>query len=193
MATPSRFLLLAAALLATTTLAACSGQAEPEQTPTPDPVVTAPVEAPSTEPEPDPEPVARELVAPTCEEMLYTDTLARFAADGWTADEDDFRVGPTVIDGGIVCFWADEEDVADEGQLFGWAPIEESAARSAQDYLVREGWQRITAPDGVYITENPDNAFIVDDDGYGMTYFFGDGWALLADVRQNLALIEWRG
>ncbi|QTV79582.1 hypothetical protein [Microbacterium sp. NIBRBAC000506063] len=125
--------------------------------------------------------------------MLYEGTRDRMIADGWTHLEDEFRIGEILLDEGVICSWSDYEVASDHGQFFGWASITAETARSAQSYLVGEGWLRENAPDGVYITENPSFAFVVDDDGYGMTYFFGDGWVMLADVRQNLALIDWQG
>jgi hypothetical protein len=30
-----------------------------------------------------------------------------------------------------------------------------------------------------------------DEDGYGMTYLFGDGWVTLSDTKQGLLLVTW--
>ena len=54
-----------------------------------------------------------------------------------------------------------------------------------------QGWVREDSAEGVYITESPETTIAVDEEGYGMTYLFGDGWVKLADTKQGLLLIEW--
>ena len=36
-----------------------------------------------------------------------------------------------------------------------------------------------------------DTAVATDDEGYGLTYLFGDGWVKYADTKQSIALVEW--
>ena len=55
-----------------------------------------------------------------------------------------------------------------------------------QQTLVDQGWVRESRRDGVYITESPETAIAKDDQGYGMTYLFGDGWVTIADTKQGL-------
>jgi hypothetical protein len=76
-------------------------------------------------------------------------------------------------------------------QIFGWAPIDEDAAIESEESLVDEGWVREDSEEGVYITENPETTITADEDGYGMTYLFGDGWVKVADTKQGLLLITW--
>ena len=52
------------------------------------------------------------------------------------------------------------------------------------------GWIADQASGNSFITEDPMQALSVDDDGYGMTYQFGDGWVTVADVKQSLLLIQ---
>ena len=59
--------------------------------------------------------------------------------------------------------------------------------------MIESGWRREDGADGIYITEDPQYAMGTDDDGYGMTYLFGDGWVKFADTRQSLLLIDWQG
>ena len=41
------------------------------------------------------------------------------------------------------------------------------------------------------VTESADTAVATDDEGYGLTYLFGDGWVKYADTKQSIALVEW--
>ena len=75
----------------------------------------------------------------------------------------------------------------------GWAPITADDAINMQAGLESEGWLREEADGTVYITEDPMQAPTTDENGYGMTYQFGDGWVLVADVKQNLLLIQRPG
>ncbi len=67
----------------------------------------------------------------------------------------------------------------------------DDAAEDAQANLVSQGWVREDGADGVYITESPEMTIAPDEQGYGMTYLFGDGWVIVADTKQGLVLIEW--
>ncbi|HWI32256.1 MAG TPA: hypothetical protein VNT50_12270 [Microbacterium sp.] len=161
--------------------------------PTPSPTPTIDDSAANTPP-----PTPAESVAPaggsdpTCETIIPAATVEDFESLGWSAEQDDFRVGATIIDGGLQCVWADHAGPAtDHVQIFGWAPIEQDAAYDAQDNLVGEGWVREDQPDGVYITENPETTISTDENGYGMTYLFGDGWVKVADTKQGLLLVVW--
>jgi hypothetical protein len=131
---------------------------------------------------------------PTCETIIPAATVEDFESLAWSAEEEEFRVGPTIIEGGIQCVWADHSGPAtDHVQIFGWAPIEEDAALDAQESLIAEGWMREESNEGVYITENPETTITTDSQGYGMTYLFGDGWAKVADTKQGIILITWEG
>ena len=74
--------------------------------------------------------------------------------------------------------------------VFGWAPIAASEATRLQADLIGQGWLREDGAQGTYITTDPQYAVAVDEDGYGMTYLFGDGWVTLALTKQGLVLIE---
>lgn len=131
---------------------------------------------------------------PTCETIIPVATVEDFESVGWSAEEEEFRVGATIIAGGLQCVWADFAGPAtDHVQIFGWAPIEEDAAADAQDDLVAEGWVRENEPDGIYITENPETTISTDENGYGMTYLFGEDWVKVADTKQGLLLVVWGG
>lgn len=185
---PSRFpLAIAVSLGLVLTLSACASPAEPTETPTP----TASAE----EPEGTPEPAASEAPpeeseAPTCETIVSQGTIDGLTEAGWTVEEEEFRIGSEPIDGGIQCFWADYTVASDHGQLYAWAPMDDDEATEAQELLLSQGWLRESGPDGIYLTEDPAFALDLDEDGYGMTYLFGDGWVILADTRQGLILIN---
>lgn len=127
----------------------------------------------------------------TCESMISAGTVEALAAEGWSAQKKEFVVGGVELPDGLLCFWADYTVGSDHGQLYGWSPITDAEAAKAEATLIAEGWTREEGSDGVYVTEDPQFAMGTDDDGYGMTYLFGDGWVRLADTRQGLILIEW--
>ncbi|MFY9713974.1 MAG: hypothetical protein WAK00_10910 [Microbacterium sp.] len=147
--------------------------AEPTSTPTPEPTATA--------------------TPPSCETMISPGTVDALTEAGWTAGIKEFYVGGVQLSEGLLCFWADYTVASDHGQLFGWSEISAPDAAKAQAALLADGWQREDGPEGVYITEDARHALGADEDGYGMTYLFGDGWVKLADTKQSLILIEWSG
>src|SRR5690606_16871858 len=166
------------ALAATLVLAGCSSTPEEEPEPTGDAAVVTPTPEPSAEPEPEPEPVPD----PTCETIIPESLVADFADAGWTFSAEAFHVGEVEIPGGIMCTWGDFDVPSDHVQMFGWAPIDESLSTELQQTLVTYGWQRIEGEDGVFLTEDPDIVSAPDDEGYGLTYQFGDGWVIYADT-----------
>ena len=89
--------------------------------------------------------------------------------------------------------WADFSTASDHGQMYGWGSLDERASATAQSNLKRDGWLRSTEGDLVYFTEDPAYAIATDEDGFGMTYEFGDGWVKFADTKQGLLLIDWKG
>lgn len=180
---------LVAATLIVVAVAGCAAPAAPES-PRPSASSTPqsgaaeqPSEAatPSAEPEPE---------ALTCETMISPGTVAALTDAGWSAKPKEFVVGDVELTDGLLCFWADYSVGSDHGQLYGWSEISADEAARAQQSLLDSGWRREDGPDGVYITEDPQFAMGTDEDGYGMTYLFGDGWVRFADTRQGLLLIE---
>ena len=186
-----RFPLAAAALLATAlVVTGCSGA--PEAAPTPTKTATAP--PPSTAPVSTPTPrQTAASAAPTCETIVSDGTVTALTDIGWTAEERDLEIGDLTLKDGILCLWADYSVVSDHGQLYGWAPISAEDASEAQSWLLAQGWKREDGPAGSYFTENPEFALSTDDEGYGMTYLFGDGWVKVSDTKQGLVLVDWAG
>lgn len=171
-------------------LSACAPAAEPSPTMTPSDATTpTPTPEPSVSETPEPEETPQ--AAPTCETIIAPSTVTALSAHGWTHREDQFRLGEDVIEGGIQCVWGDYTVASDNVQIFGWAPIDPAASNAAQQKLLAVGWQRADSDGRVYITENPDTAFAVDEDGFGMTYEFGEGWVKVADTRRGLVLVEF--
>jgi hypothetical protein len=185
--TRARMTVLTAGLaLVALALAACApADNKPETTPTTPPPPTAVATSPA--PTPSSTGAAAE---PTCDTIIPESTVADFEELGWTAKSDVFRVGGTEIPGGIQCTWGDYSVATDHVQVFGWAPIDEDEASEQQAQLIDSGWRREDADDGVYVTESADSAIATDDDGYGFTYFFGDGYVTLADTKQSLLLVD---
>lgn len=185
--TLSRF--SAAALLAASValIAACSAPAEPAES-------SAPSGAPTpTTPAPTAEPVETSAPAgdPTCETIIPASTVEDFEGLGWSVKADPFRAGSTELEGGVQCTWGDYTVATDHVQIFGWAPITEDEADSAQAELVSSGWSRESTDTGIYVTESEETALATDAEGYGLTYLFGEGWVKYADTKQGLLLVEW--
>jgi len=180
---------MAAAALAVATaltLAACSGDPAPAPSGAGEPPTAMPSAPEATAQPSDP------AAEPTCETIIPPSLVAEFQGYGMTAQEEDFRVGEHVVDGGLQCTWGNHDVATDHVQIYGWAPIDATRAVELQAYLESQGWVREEGEGVVYITEDPDFAMTVDEHGYGMTYAFGDGHVLLADTRQGLALVTWR-
>ncbi|MEU1970242.1 hypothetical protein ABZ477_01140 [Microbacterium sp. NPDC019599] len=179
------------AIASTALLASACAPSAPVTEPEPSETVDASVESPAPEPEttPDVEPAATE--EPTCETIIPPETAADFASLGWTNLADIFQVASVQIPEGLQCVWGDFSTATDHVQIYGWAPITAEQAATAENELVADGWIREDSAEGVYITENPETAANVDEQGYGLTYLFGDGWVKYADTKQGIVLVEW--
>lgn len=182
---------LTALAVAALLLTGCGSAAQP------DPTETAGTDAPTTAPtdaQPDaaatPTPTA---VSATCDTIIGDELLSELGAQGWTYREAPFAAGGVTPEGGLLCTWADYDVPSGNLMLFGWAPLTAEEAASMQRGLESEGWLREEDGTGVYITEDPMQAPTTDEDGYGMTYRFGDGWVTVADVKQGLLLIHRPG
>lgn len=147
----------------------------------------------STAPDQPADSTAPEPVEMSCETIIPESFAAELREIGWDVREEPFRIGQHEIDGGIQCVWGDYTSGTDIAQMYGWAPLEDDRAVELQQYLLDQGWLEESAGDVVIITENPDYALYVSDDGYGMTYAFHDGWVALADTKAGLDLVVWRG
>ena len=144
----------------------------------------APGAAPSALPTIDPDDV-------TCDNMLSADTVDTFTATGWTVREDPFVILDLELPQGTSCTWGDfSSPTSDDLVLFGWSPISDADASATQAALEAEGWQREDDSRGVLITEDPAAALRVDDEGYGITYLFRNGWVEVSDTKQGLDLID---
>ncbi len=183
-----RSLATLAVAVAAVALVGC-GAAAPETAPssvapsTPAPSGSAPQDAGPTPSQPAPD--------PACDTIIPADVVQAFTDAGWGSQQDVFRIGATEIPGGLTCTWGDLSVASDHVQMFGWAPIDADTAAQQQAALLQEGWFREDGPDGVYITENKDTVVAPDEDGYGWTYLFGDGWVKFADTKQGLLLVSW--
>ncbi|MGW9156306.1 hypothetical protein [Microbacterium sp. NPDC055665] len=189
--TPRNMSAAAGVLLLLVALTACGAPAEPPATPTPTAEAVAP--SPVATPEPASSSAPERPAELTCESMISEGTVSAFTDMGWTAQPKEFVVGGEELTDGLLCFWADYSVASDHGQLYGWSALSTEDAAQAQAGLLAEGWKREDGSDGVYFTEDPRYAMGLDEDGYGMTYLFGDGWVRFADTRQGLILIEWTG
>lgn len=156
----------------------------------PNPTTTVGGDAPSSsptasQPAPSASPSAS-AAALTCDSIVVADLRDEFGAQGWTFKETPLAAGGVTLDEGLQCTWADYSVPSGNLMIFGWAPITSDQAASMQQALESEGWLREESGGEVFITEDPMQAPTVDDNGYGMTYEFGDGWVMVADTKQNL-------
>lgn len=148
--------------------------------------------APAASASPEPEPAATiDPADVTCENMLGEATVDEFDASDWSVREDPFVILDLELPDGIACTWGDfSSPTSDDLVLFGWSPISADDAAAVQDALVAEAWIREESGGDVLVTEDPALALRLDDEGYGMTYRFGDGWVMVSDTKQGLDLID---
>ena len=182
------------AIASTALLASACAAPAPESTALPSETAGAAArESPAPEPDAEatPDSDAASTDEPTCDTIISPTTAADFDSLGWTALADSFTVGGVALADGIQCVWGDFSTATDNIQIFGWAPITETQAEIAEGELTADGWVREDSDEGVYLTENPETAVAVDEDGYGLTYLFGDGWVKYADTKQGIVLVDW--
>lgn len=173
-------------LAALALLAGCSSPA---------PAATAPpAEAAPSSPVATPQETASEpaLPDPTCENIIREASFTELESQGWQYEQEPFLIGDDEIEGGVSCIWTNAAEPGGNILQFGWAPLTAADETEAQDALEAQGWIREEAADGVYLTEDPAFALNIDADGYGVTYFFGEGYVQVADVKQGLVIIERR-
>ena len=117
--------------------------------------------------------------------------VADFESVGWTVRAEPFRAGEMEIPEGVQCVWGDFSTATDHVQIFGWAPISEDDAAEVEDHLVEVGWRVEESSEGTIVTESAETTIATDEEGYGLTYLFGDGWVKYADTKQGLILVVW--
>ncbi|MDT0156971.1 hypothetical protein Q9R19_04940 [Microbacterium sp. ARD32] len=190
----TRYPLAAGALLTVLSLTACGGTGAPDATaPSSAPQTTAapPKAEAATAAPPERETTPRPRTDPTCDTIITEGTVEGLTSQGWTFEEREFRIGDVLVPDGLECLWADYSTASDHGQIYSWGEISAEASRTAQAGLADDGWLRSTEGDRIYLTEDPAYAIAKDEDGFGMTYEFGDGWVKFADTKQGLLLIDW--
>ena len=175
-------------LLLAAALTACSGA--PQAAPTPADTAPANTPEPTVQPVQTQAPVAS-TDEPACDTIITDGTVEALTSIGWTLKQQEFVIGDIALPEGMLCFWADYSVATDHGQLYGWAEISDEDAAAAQATLLESGWLRENGPEGSYFTEDPQFSLGTDEEGYGMTYLFGDGWVKLSDTKQGLILIDW--
>lgn len=127
----------------------------------------------------------------TCEMLLEPELVEDLTSRDWTPREDPFYIGDIQLLDGTACTWGDfTAESGDNLLLFAWSPITADERTTAIAALQAEGWTTEEGSEGMYVTEDPAEAIAVDDEGYGMTYLFGDGWVTLSDTKQGLVLIQ---
>ena len=139
------------------------------------------------------EPTERRPAAdPTCETIISGSDRRRLRERRLDGRAEPFRVGEIEIPEGMQCVWGDFSTATDHVQIFGWAPISEEMPPTRRTHLVEVGWHaRRIPPTASIVTESPETTVATDDEGYGLTYLFGDGWVKYADTKQGLLLVVW--
>lgn len=178
--------LVGASLLATVALSGCSAPEPASTAPPADAAPSSPVATPQETAS------APALPDPTCENIIREASLTELQAQGWQYQEEPFTIGDEQIDGGVLCTWTNAAELGGNVVQFGWAPLTAEQTTTTERSLERQGWIREEGSDGTYLTEDPAFALNIDADGYGMTYFFGEGYVQVADVKQGLVIIERR-
>src|SRR5690606_18762016 len=140
------------------------------------------------EPAPDDTTAAAE---PTCETLITPGLADDLAELGGEALEEPFVIGGDTLDDGIQCKWGDPSGGSDTMQLYAWAPVDAEQSEKLQSSLADDGWIREEDDSRVLLTEDPETAFQTDEDGFGFTYAFGDGWVTFSDTRAGLDVIRW--
>ncbi len=176
--------LLAAAALS---LAACSS---------PEPQATIPPEAGAVPSSPVATPEATAstpaLPDPTCENIIGEASFTELEGQGWEYEQEPFLLADEEISAGVMCTWTNPAEPGGNILQFGWAPLTAAEAESTQEALESDGWIREDDGDGAFLTEDPAFALTVDEAGYGITYYFGEGYVQVADTKANLAIVERR-
>ncbi|WP_040165088.1 DUF3558 domain-containing protein [Microbacterium gorillae] len=185
-----RIALVGVTVALTVALAGCtSGDAGPA------PVATtsaAPTPATKTTAAPEATPTGT-AASPTCDTLISDSLDAQLREQGWTFQEAPMYIDTTEVKGGLVCNWGNySAPTNDNVQMWGWATIDSATAATLEKALEGQRWERIEGDHGeLFYTQPKDTITIKDEDGYGMTYQFGDGWLKFADTKQGLLLIAW--
>ena len=175
-------------------LTGCAAQpsAEPGATPT---TTGSPSDPPTPSPTPTltPTPTA-DAVDPTCENTSTDAYHAMMERNEWVSWElpyngiggdGNFASFPQgEPPGALDCRWGNDPDLATDNVIdLAWAPIEADAAAAAQAQLEAAGFERIEAPEGVYLAMKGADGW-ADEEGYAQTYLFTDDdvrWAMFKD------------
>lgn len=172
-----------AALVAVLALGLVACGAELDETP--DSVATPDTGSPS--------PAAPESVDATCETIATDDFRSMMAENEWVSWTDDERPGrpfdafPSGAPAdALTCVWGAAPELAtDNVVVLAWAPIDADAAAAAQESLEAEGFERIEAPEGIYLAMPADPQDPqASEDGYVQSYLFAEDdvrWAMYKD------------
>lgn len=166
--------------LAVWALGARSGQPAASPTPAATPTVSP---TPSSSPTPSASLTPLEpVVAVTCETISTAGFQAMMAANGWVSWEtQDEQIGAAPFerfpdgtpDDAVVCRWGESPGLATDNVIdLAWSPLAPASAAAAQEALVAAGFERVDAPEGVYLAIKPAGGDRVDAEGYGETYLF---------------------
>ncbi len=172
---------------ASPTPTATSASSAPVDTPpAPTPTAASPSPTPST-------------VTATCETTSTAEFRAIVAQNGWVSWEtQDQTIGARPFDrfpdgapvGQLLCRWGESPDIPTDNLIdLAWSPIASSAAAAAQESLVGEGYERIDAPEGMYLAMRSAEGW-ADDEGYGDSYLFTDDDVRWAMTKADLAYVK---
>ncbi|KTS70084.1 hypothetical protein NS206_02015 [Microbacterium testaceum] len=167
--------------------------------PSSSPTASAPV-SPDVAPSSSTEPSAIPASFASCDETVTSEFRAELADLGWVgwnmvgqeighSPFDAFPGGAPV--GQLSCRFGAGPDVATDNVLdLAWAPIDGSAATSAQEYLADAGFERLDVPEGVQWALRGESGGWADAEGWGQTYLFTGTDVRWAQVRDDLGHLQ---
>ncbi|QIG40359.1 hypothetical protein G5T42_13470 [Microbacterium sp. 4R-513] len=136
----------------------------------------------------------------TCETISTAEFQAMMAGNGWVSWEtQDQQIGARPFDrfpdgspaGSIVCRWGAAPEAATDNVIdLAWAHLSSAAAASAQEALAAEGFERIEAPEGVYLAIKPGAGDRVDGEGFGETYLFTADDVRWARTKEDVGYVK---
>lgn len=145
-------------------------------------------------PTPTPTPTSTPL-ALTCESIVTADTVSGLSSEGYTGlkwGDGPWTIGDQPFADGLACIWSQDHSVGTDNFLwFGWSPADDASRSAAIASLTADGsFVAEETAEGTYVTIDQAQAVTVDENGYGTTYLFSDGWVIGAFTRAGLQAVQ---
>lgn len=179
---------------------------EAEPTPSPTPASASPPPSPSATPTPTPTPTvtsAPPSAAATCVDVTnakFDLILSQNDWELWQTNDEQYGARPfDVFPNGspssmVLCRAGIGKEVATDNILdLAWAPVDPESAVAAMQQLEAAGYQRIDAPEGVYLAMPGVDGGWQDDEGYAETYLFTPRDVRWAALKSDLKFMKAPG